>query len=273
MGEWTRVTLKIWGKIKLSFRLPKAISALTNIGFIRDFVPFHIDAGFRKWSEHGLTNLYQLHKDGSLKSFDQLREEFMLPNTDFFRYLQLRNFLTKHKEWDKVLEPTPIEGFLIKLQTGNKDKKVIYHFYQIFLDMNLNNTLQIKGRWETEMNTDIPQDIWEEICTKAHLVTNSNIWREFKWKVITRFFRTPEIVAKMGPTHSNKCWRNCGTQIGNHTHIFWTCPKSRTFWERVFEALKEVFHQNFTKDPKVALLGVIPEGIDGRAKNIFYKYC
>lgn len=59
------------------------------------------------------------------------------------------------------MEPTPVEGFLIQLQTGNKDKKVIYHFYQIFVDMNLNNTLQIKGRWETEMNTDIPQDIWE----------------------------------------------------------------------------------------------------------------
>lgn len=71
--------------------MPKAISALTNIGFIRDFVPFHIDAGFRKWSEHGLTNLHQLHKDGSLKSFEQLREEFMLPNTDFFRYLQFFN--------------------------------------------------------------------------------------------------------------------------------------------------------------------------------------
>lgn len=119
MGEWTRVSLKIWRKIKLSFALPKAISALTNIGFMKDFTPSHIDAGFRKWAEHGLTNLHQLHKDGSLKSFEQLREEFMLPNTDFFRYLQLRTFLTKHKQWKKVLEPTPIEEFLIKLQTGN----------------------------------------------------------------------------------------------------------------------------------------------------------
>lgn len=34
--------------------------------------------------------------------------------------------------------------------------------------------------------------------------------------------------------------------------------------------LKEVFQQNFTKDPKVALLGLILEGIDGRAKNIYF---
>jgi len=32
------------------------------------------------------------------------------------------------------------------------------------------------------------QDMWEDICTEEHLVTNSNVWREFKWKVIMRFF-------------------------------------------------------------------------------------
>jgi len=91
ISEWTRTTLKIWRKIKLSYGLPKAISALTNIGFIHGFVPSQMDSGFRKWSEHGLSNLHQLHKDGCFKSFEQLRSEFTLPNTDFLRYLQLRD--------------------------------------------------------------------------------------------------------------------------------------------------------------------------------------
>ena len=33
----------------------------------------------------------------------------------------------------------------------------------------------------------------------------------------TRFFWTPEIVSKMFPTHSDRCWRNFGTQTGNHS--------------------------------------------------------
>ena len=82
-----------------------------------------------------------------------------------------------------------------------------------------------------------------------------------------RFFRTPEIVAKMGPTYSNICWRNCGTQIGNHTHIFWTCTKLSTFWTEIFEALKIIFRQNLIEDARIALLGIIPEGFDGRAKK------
>ncbi len=43
IGEWTRVTLNIWRKIKLTFRLPKANSALTNIGFIIDLAPSQLD--------------------------------------------------------------------------------------------------------------------------------------------------------------------------------------------------------------------------------------
>lgn len=39
--------------------------------------------------------------------------------------------------------------------------------------MNLNDTLQIKDRGENEINTDIQQDMWEEICNEAHLVTKS----------------------------------------------------------------------------------------------------
>lgn len=102
-------------------------------------------------------------------------------------------------------------------------------------------------------------------CTEARSVTNRNIWR--KWKIIMTFFWS-EIVPKLGPTHSNKCWRNCGTQIRNHSHIL-SSPKLRIFWEEVFEALKEVFKRNIIKDPKIALLGLPLEGTDGRAKNTF----
>ena len=80
---------------------------------MNDFVPSKSDTGFRKLSKYGLTNLHQLHNAGNLKSFSQLSEEFKLPRTDFFRYLQLRDFLFKHKDWDKVAKPMLIEELLI----------------------------------------------------------------------------------------------------------------------------------------------------------------
>ena len=206
-----------------------------------------------------------------LKTFEQLKNDFNLPRTDFFRYLQLRTFLMGQKEWTKLTIPTPIEEFLIEIQTGNRDKKILSKLYHIFLSMNSHNSLQIKRRWEEEMNMPISQDTWRQVCTEAHLTTNSNTWKEFKWKIITRYFRTPEIVARMGSTHSSSCWRNCGAHSANHTHIFWSCPKLRVYWKEVFDALEVVFQLNIPREPTVALLGMIPEGVVGRAKKYLFN--
>lgn len=57
------------------------------------------------------------------------------------------------------------------IQTENWDETLIGCFYQLFLFM------------ETEMNL---------------FLFSLNIWREFKWKVIMRFFRIPEIQINVG---------------------------------------------------------------------------
>lgn len=126
--------------------------------------------------------------------------------------------------------------------------------YSIYLSKNTNSTLQIKEKWATEMNRTISLETWEEVCSEVHFVINSNIWREFRWKIMTRCFRTPQIISKWNPSCSNKCWRNCGQNIGNHTHILWSCPKLSNYWVEVFNALKEILHYEFSEDPTVALL-------------------
>lgn len=54
----------------------------------------------------------------------------------------------------------------------------------------------------------------------------------------------------MCPTISNACWRNCGSHSVSHAHVFWD------------KVLEEVFHQNGTKDPGMAIPGVGPEGAE-----------
>ena len=267
MNEWTRATVKIWRKIKTTFGLPKRISSLTNIGYMREFIPARLDAGFRNWSNYGLASVYQLLNADGFKSFEQLQTQFDLPRTNFYRYLQLRDFLTKHLDWAKASKSNPIEDLLIKFETGDLGEgKVIRDFYQVLLDLCPNNTLYIKEKWETELGVEITLDSWEEICSEAHFVTNSNTWREFKWKVVSRFFRTPHIVSKMGPNHSDRCWRGCGAHIGTHSHIFWTCPKLQPFWKAISGALGEVFGLKIPEDPKIMLLGEVPAGLEGRPK-------
>lgn len=137
----------------------------------------------------------------------------------------VRHLLINHKDWNKIIGSTRVEEYLINLQLGKDEVKVISKLYLEFLLMNPNNSLHIKERWEAGIQQQISREDWGEICSEAHMVTNANIWREFKWKVITRYFRTPQITAKWSPTPIDKCWRNCGAHIGNHLHIFWSCSK------------------------------------------------
>ena len=208
---------------------------------MKSFILNKLDIGFRRWSEYGLIYLHQLISFGNLRTFEQLRSDYGIPKTDFYRYLQLRTFLTGHKEWGKLIKTSPIKQLLIEIQTRNRDEKIISRLYNIFLSMNTQNSLWIKQRWEAEMDIDISQEAWEEVCSEAHRATSSNT------------------LSRMSQSHSSSCWRNCGAHTANQSHIFWFCPKLKTFWEEVFDALKEVFQQDIPRDPTVALLGVIPK--------------
>ena len=80
----------------------------------------------------------------------------------FFRYLQIRHYLQKHQEWDKLCSlPTKIEHFFISITKGTVKTKFISHIYKILQEELKENNLDIKQKWELEMNTIIPDEQWE----------------------------------------------------------------------------------------------------------------
>lgn len=268
LSLWTRTTLNIWNKVRVAFKLPRGLSILTSIGYIKSFAPNSFDKSYSKWAEEQrLTFLHQLINRNNLMSFEELRRHFHLKKSDFFRYLQLRSFLTSHKDWGKILNPTPIENTLIQFQKGEGDKKLITKLYKVFLSMNLNGPTRTKQRWEAETDKIISDEMWEGAWTGAHRVTSSNTWREYKWKVISRYFRTPDVVAKIDPKVPSLCWRNCGSAVPNHTHIFWSCPILQNYWDEVYKAINQIFQEDIPKDATVALLGIMPVSVQGHAKS------
>lgn len=200
-------------------------------------------------------------------SFEELHRHFHLKKSDFFRYLQLRSFLTSHKDWGKILNPTPIENILIQFQKGEGDKKLITKLYKVFLSMNANGPTRTKQKWEAETAKIVSDEMWEGVWIGAHRVTSSNTWREYKWKIISRYFRTPDVVAKIDPKVPSLCWRNCGSAVPNHTHIFWSCPILQNYWDEVYKAINQIFQEVIPKDATVALLGIMPASVQGLAKS------
>ena len=63
--------------------------------------------------------------EGHMKSFERIKEEYGVPKSDFFRFLQLRNFLLKNKEYEKITKPTEIDEFWIKVKSDHTLDKVL----------------------------------------------------------------------------------------------------------------------------------------------------
>lgn len=52
-------------------------------------------------------------QDGTILTFQQIKDKFSIPNVDFFKYLQVRNFiLTKYRDYPGGFGIYPVESLL-----------------------------------------------------------------------------------------------------------------------------------------------------------------
>ena len=85
-------TLKIWIQFRRHFKFSSA-SFLGPIGNNHLFAPSILDSTFTLWARLGLNSFKDLFDGGIFPSFNTLCLKFNLPRTNFFRYLQVRNFV------------------------------------------------------------------------------------------------------------------------------------------------------------------------------------
>lgn len=260
-NEWMSCTYKVWSLVRKKFKMSLSISRATRLDRNEDFLPSKLDSGFKVWTEKGLVTIHQLLEGDSMKSFKQLQDRFGLDSKDFYKYLQLRSYLLSHKDWGIIRQPpTPLELFLIRMTEEKRGMKIISQIYSCLQSLASGNTLEIKAKWELEMTVIIEDEEWETACEVGHKITNSPLWKEFNWKLKMRYFRTPFMISKFDKNITDLCWRDC-KQIGDHTHIFWDCPKLKTYWEGIRKEILAILKIDLPLDPKVYIFGVVPEGL------------
>lgn len=276
LGEKTKIsevgnrivdcTFSIWHEVVKKFNLANNISILTWPSFSQRFPPGKTDSSFLSWNEKGLTALCQFVEGGNFKSFEKLKTEYNLENTDFFRYLQLRHFYSldcaSHPELD-----------LIKVFTDaykGLPTKTVSKLYKGLQKQNGNSTFYVKSKWEKELNIVLSEGDWHTMCDTQQTSTSSKRWREFGWKSLIRFFITPNITNKFQGLHL-QCWRQCGCTNANHSHIFWTCIKLKPFWDSVFETVDSIMAYAIPKEAKIYLLGQLPGEVIQKQDQYIFK--
>lgn len=68
-------------------------------------------------------------------------------------------------------------------------------------------------------------------------------------------YYTPSRLARIFPSHSPKCWRNCDAD-GNIFHIWWECPYIASFWKSIAKLLHDITGISCILTPQVALFGL-----------------
>lgn len=200
------------------------------------------------WLNKNVTRISDLYSNGLFQSFEELKQNFDLEKTDFWRYLQLRSCVMSLKiptdDTNKLSCYFKLPGFL-RSASG---------FYKIITDNIYGKSQHIRQIWERDLKTTIEEEAWEEIVKKVGWSVRDAVNKFTQYKVIHRYYYTPVKLHKMGLMRDNKCWK-CKGDIGSYVHLLWDCPLVLPFWKQVLHVIGEWLDAPLPESPQLCLLG------------------
>ena len=253
-------TLHTWFDVLKQLDLLNQLKKFRWVEHDTDFKPNGLDSRFKYWTHKGINAYCNIPKKNTLQSFQTLKDKYGLEKYDFFRYLQLRQYLSKEILKNEI---SPEINKIIQLTTcahAGTSKSIVSTLYRGIAEGRGLNTTYIKERWEKELKENITNQQWDNICMSAFATSSSMYWREFCWKNLVRFFVTPKMKTYLGPS-AHTCWRNCGNDVANHHHVFWSCPNIQAFWEDIQRTIQHILGLQISPTCTTLYLGNLPEEI------------
>lgn len=222
------------------------------------FPPSMIDSAFKIWNNNGIRSFKDLYIDKIFASFTQLTQKCNIPQTHFFHYLQIRNFMhSRYPQFPNLPAETTVDKIL-DINVHNRGAiKVIYNILSTLHSPSLS---AIRFQWEDDFAFEITDHNWRSILQRVHSSSICARHGLLQFKVLHRLHLSKEKLAKIYPGVDPLCNR-CKTGIGSLIHTFWTCPTLHNYWTSIFDTFSEVFGVKFTPSPLIAIFGVVPVDI------------
>lgn len=204
-NRWVKETLQIWKEICIEQKIRPDLIFLRKIHNDPDFIPNKNDQSFFKWENKGLSIFGQLLGDVEIKQFQEIATQFVIPNSHPFRYLQMHSYVLNGLRNRTVGEIHPLVRYMIKTYNTGMERKHLNKIVTLIRKKEPDINNRMKNKWEKELLLNITDTDWEQICKNVQKSTHSNYWKEFSWKIINRYFKTPNIQKKYRNVTS-ECW-------------------------------------------------------------------
>lgn len=251
-------SLKIWSQIRRYFQWNEC-SILTPL---TDNQAHKLFSGktFQQWDLKGAQRIIDLFIDKVFPTFEQLRQKFELDNKDFFKYLQVRDFVrTTFLSFPSQPQENPLNNILLSnpLQKGSISK-IYNNLAQIDCTTSLDH---IKDAWSEDLGVNITGEQWIEAQERVHSSSICLRHGLLQFKILHRLHLSKQRLSRMFPGVDASCDR-CGYTPASLSHTFWSCPHIRLYWSKIIGTLSDIFKVRLPTDPMMSLFGVAPNALN-----------
>ncbi|XP_055514746.1 uncharacterized protein LOC129711249 [Leucoraja erinacea] len=256
-------TIRTWKQIKQNLKL-RNLSLLIPIVNNPLFKPSIIDKSFIQWERMGIKMLGDLYELGKLLSFQQLQLKYNLKNNQYFKYLQIRDYLKKYtKDYHNMPTDLLDEAMKTKAESAN----LISYLYNIILNIEIPTTDGIRRDWEQELAINISKESWDNHLLQVHKCSINVRHTLIQFKTLHRLYYSKTKINKLFPNVSPICDK-CLCQEATIAHSFVFCTKIQKFWNEIFDIFTKLIKIKLVPKPEWIIFG-ISEG--NPELNVFQK--
>ena len=203
------------------------------------------------WREKGIETIEDLIDGQKILPWSAFSSKFSLPNAEFFKYMQLRDFITHNFNINSLGQKSRVDDIIFNTET---DKKMIGKIYNGLLKNQtaehlLENKIEL---WNRDLGrTDIGQK-WKECWNITNEITANENLRLIQYKIMYRIYHTRDKIHKYYSNTSENCFK-CGTK-DSLIHAFWECTKVKRSWYEIEQWLSEVLKVKLSFNPSICIL-------------------
>lgn len=234
---------------------PSFPSPLTPIIGHPDFLPGISNRSFRLYPDQNLVRASSFLGPSDWRDPSDIYPSFNTSILGRWRISQFSHFLRSLPEVGGFRrQPSSFEDLCLG---DGPIRKSLSYSYNILLNHTSQNDPSYLKKWERDLNVTFTEDQKNRILFFAHKSSLCSKYQEITYKILTRWYRTPSVLASIFPDHSPLCWR-CNTQTGTLLHIFWECPVLTPFWRQVLEIIYKLTYVSLQDNPAAIFLNLTP---------------
>lgn len=247
-------TLKIWSQIRKNYGW-QAGSLLSPLTHNHCFAPSFNNSMFDNWVDRGIHTFMDLFMDKTFPSFAQLQDKFDMPNSHFFKYLQVRTFV---KSSNSLYPSSPDESLMetILLYSPQSKGAIAKVYAKLSECSETVSSTRLRMAWQDDLNMEISEEQWRSALGQTHKISTCARHGLIQFKILHRLHWSKQRLHRIYPTIDPSCDR-CGLTPTSLGHMFWTCPKLTNYWNTLSHTLSDVLRRPIQLEPLVAVLGVV----------------